>query len=66
MPLDHAEIDDPHGLASDATEWKFIFYAKHEGGVLLRIRDEADIDHAIPIVRMAYALANASEPDSTA
>ena len=66
LPLDHAEIDDPHGLASDATEWKFIFYAKHEGGVLLRIRDEADIDHAIPIVRMAYALANASEPDSTA
>jgi predicted transport protein len=62
LPLDHGEIEDPHGLASDATEWKFIFYAKHEGGVLLRINDEKDIGHAMPIIRMAYSLATASAP----
>ncbi len=32
------------------------FYAKHEG-VLLRIKGEQDIEHAIPIVRQAYSLA---------
>jgi predicted transport protein len=61
LPLDHSEIEDPHGLSEDATEWKFLFYAKHEGGVLLRIKDDQDIDHAMPIIRYAFALvANAS------
>ncbi len=57
LPLDHSEIEDPHGLSEDATEWKFLFYAKHEGGVLLRIKDEQDIEHALPIIRVAYSLA---------
>lgn len=60
LPLDHAEIDDPHGLASDATEWKFLFYAKYEGGVLLRIKQVQDIEHAMPIIRQAYSLIAAS------
>jgi uncharacterized protein with ParB-like and HNH nuclease domain/predicted transport protein len=55
LPLDHSEIQDPHGLSEDATEWKFLFYAKHEGGVLLRIKVEQDIEHALPIIRQAYA-----------
>jgi uncharacterized protein with ParB-like and HNH nuclease domain/predicted transport protein len=57
LPLDHSEIEDPHGLSEDATEWKFLFYAKYEGGVLLRIKDEQDIEHALPIIRQAYSLA---------
>jgi uncharacterized protein with ParB-like and HNH nuclease domain/predicted transport protein len=57
LPLDHSEIEDPHGLSEDATEWKFLFYAKHEGGVLLRIKDEQDIEHAMPVIRQAYSLA---------
>lgn len=57
LPLDHAEIEDPHGLASDATEWKFLFYAKYEGGVLLRIKEEQDIEHALPIIRQAHSVA---------
>jgi len=59
LPLNHSEIDDPHGLSQDATVWKFLFYAKHEGGVLLRIREPIDIEHAMPIIRQAYALASA-------
>jgi predicted transport protein len=58
LPLDHGEVNDPHGLASDATEWKFLFYAKYEGGVFLKIQDEQDIDYAMPIIRQAYALAS--------
>jgi predicted transport protein len=56
LPLDHAEIDDPHGLAQDATEWKFVVNAKHEGGVLLRISDADQIDHAMPIIRQAFVM----------
>jgi uncharacterized protein with ParB-like and HNH nuclease domain/predicted transport protein len=63
LPLDHSEIEDPHGLSEDATEWKFLFYAKHEGGVLLRIKEEQDIEHAIPIIRQAYSLASPASPD---
>jgi predicted transport protein len=57
LPLDHSEIEDPYGLSEDAKEWKFLFYAKHEGGVLLRIKQERDIEHALPIIRQAYSLA---------
>lgn len=60
LPLDHAEIEDPHNLASDATEWKFLVNAKYEGGVLLRIDSEQDIAHAIPIIRQSYSLAAAT------
>jgi predicted transport protein len=63
LPLDHSEIEDPHGLSEDATEWKFLFYAKHEGGVLLRIKDEQDVEHAMPIIRHAYSLAAPASPD---
>lgn len=54
LPLDHTEIEDPHGLSEDATEWKFLFYARYEGGVLLRIKTVDDIEHAMPIVRQAF------------
>ena len=56
LPLDHAEIDDPHGLAQDATEWKFFVNAKYEGGVLLRIKESGQIDHAMPIIRQAFVM----------
>jgi len=57
LPLDHSEISDPHGQAKDATEWKFFFYAKYNGGVTLDIEKPSDLDHAMPIVRQAYSVA---------
>jgi predicted transport protein len=63
LALDHAEIDDPHGLAHDANEWKFLVNAKHEGGVILRVVAEEDIANALPIIRQAFA--KASAPQST-
>lgn len=65
LPLDHSEIEDPHELSENATEWKFLFYAKHEGGVLLRIKETQDIDHALPIIRQAYSLAASASTDSS-
>jgi predicted transport protein len=57
LPLDFNEIDDPHSIADDATEWKFFFYAKHEGGVSIRINEMEQISQALPIIKQAYNLA---------
>ena len=57
LPLDFNEIDDPLGLAEDATQRKFFFYANYEGGVSLRIEDDASIELAMPIIRQALAAA---------
>jgi len=55
LPLDFNEVDDPAGIARDATEWKFFFHAQHEGGVSLSINDFTDIDRALPMIRQAFA-----------
>lgn len=56
LPLDFNEINDPSGLAEDATQWKFFFYAKYEGGVALQLNEAEDIDLAMPIIRQAYTM----------
>jgi inorganic pyrophosphatase len=58
LPLDYGEIDDPTGLAEDATEWKFLSYAQYEGGVVLKVSDCHDINRAMPIIRQAHASAS--------
>ena len=55
LALDFNEVDDPEGIANDATERNFFFYAKHEGGVYLKLRNRADIEQVAPIIRQAYA-----------
>lgn len=65
LPLDHSETEDPHGRSRDATEWKFLVYAKREGGVLLRIKDSLDIDQALPIIGQAYSLAAPASMDGS-
>jgi predicted transport protein len=54
FPLDFHEIEDPSGLAQDATQWKFFIHARHEGGVSLRVGDVAAIDTALPLIRQAH------------
>jgi predicted transport protein len=55
LALDFNEIDDPSGLAQDATQREFFVNARHEGGVSLRVRDESAIESAIPLIHQAYA-----------
>ena len=57
LPLEFNEIDDAHGIASDATEWKFFFYAKYEGGVSVRIDEKKQIEQALPIIKQAFNFA---------
>jgi predicted transport protein len=51
---DFNEIDDPSGLAQDATQWKFFIHARHEGGVSLNLGEAAAIERALPLIRQAY------------
>ena len=55
LALDFDEIDDPSGLAQDATQWKFLVNARHEGGVLLSVSNVAEIESVLPLVRQAHA-----------
>ena len=58
VPLDFNEVVDPEGVAEDATRWKFLFYAKYEGGVTVGVKTIADIEPAIGIIRQAYAVSS--------
>ncbi len=57
LPLDFNEVDDSTGFAQDATEWTFFVNAKHEGGVCLHVRQDEDVDRAVPIIRQAHTVA---------
>jgi predicted transport protein len=59
LPLDFNEVEDPGGIAQDASEFKFFFYANYEGGVTVSIGDRADIPKALPLIRQAHLIANA-------
>jgi uncharacterized protein with ParB-like and HNH nuclease domain/predicted transport protein len=56
LALDFNEVDDPLGLAKDATEKKFFVHARHEGGVSMTIWDVDAIDKSLPIIRQALAI----------
>ena len=54
LALDFNEIDDPSGLAQDATQWKFFINARHEGGVSVRVDDFPAIVRSLPLIRQAH------------
>jgi predicted transport protein len=57
LALDFNEVDDPSGLAQDATQREFFIHARHEGGVALSVSDERSIESAVPLIRQAHAAA---------
>lgn len=57
LPLDFSEVEDTHEIARDATEYSFIMYATYDGGVLMWIENESDVEDAMPIIRQAFRLA---------
>lgn len=54
---DFNEIDDPTGIAQDASEWRYFLNAAHGGGVTMTLSTPEDVAKAIPIVRQAHTLA---------
>lgn len=59
LALDFNEVEDPAGIAQDATQWTWFVNAQHAGGVSVRISEPADVDKAMPLIRQAYAVASA-------
>jgi predicted transport protein len=57
LALDFNEVDDPAGIAEDASQRKFIVNALHEGGVYVDLQMEADVDKALPMIHQARELA---------
>jgi uncharacterized protein with ParB-like and HNH nuclease domain/predicted transport protein len=54
MNLDFDEVDDPSGIARDASDQAFITNASESGGVMFSVTDASQISAAIHIVRQAY------------
>ena len=59
LTRDFNEVDDPAGMAQDATQWTWFVHAQHAGGVSVRISEPGDIDKAMPLIRQAHAVASA-------
>jgi len=59
VPMDFNEIDDPSGIAKDASQRAFFVNAVYEGGVSIPICEAADIERALPIIRQARELTDA-------
>ena len=57
LHLDFNEIDDPSGIAQDATQWKFFFHAIYEGGVLVTVSSKDEIGSAAALVKQAHVAA---------
>jgi predicted transport protein len=58
VALDFNEVDDPTGLAKDATEKKFFVHARYEGGISMSIWNVDAIEKALPIIRQAHTSSN--------
>jgi uncharacterized protein with ParB-like and HNH nuclease domain/predicted transport protein len=52
--IDFADIDDPSGVARDASDYAFITNASESADVLLSLNAVADIPAAMHVVRQAY------------
>jgi predicted transport protein len=53
LNLDFNEVDDPSGIAEDASEYKFFANAEYEGGVHFSIWAPEQIENALPLLRQA-------------
>ena len=58
LALDFHEAEDPKGIANDTSHRKFFIYAQYEGGVNIQIWTADHIEHALPMIRQAHALAS--------
>ena len=58
LAMNFDEVDDPSGIAKDATERKFIVHARYEGGVSVNVSSVDMIDSVMPLIRQAYAASN--------
>ena len=56
LALDFNEVEDPRGIAKDASQRTFFIYAQYDGDVYIHVWNADDIERALPIIRQAHAL----------
>ncbi len=54
LNIDFDDIDDPSGLAYDASNRAFVMYASESGGVLFNLYRKMDVHAAVHLIRQAY------------
>ena len=54
MNMDFDEIDDPSGVARDASDYAFISNASESGDVIFSLKDASQVQAAVHIVLQAY------------
>ncbi len=55
LPLSFDEVDDPDGLAADATNWSWLPNVTHRDcGVVVDVRRKEQIDSVLRMIRQAY------------
>jgi predicted transport protein len=59
LALDYNEVEDPMGIARDASEKAFFVNAVYECGVYVLARELTDLDEAMRLIRQAHALVSA-------
>lgn len=56
IAIEYNEVVGPNGFAQDATDYTFVVNASCQGGVLINLRDETQIDRAVAIAGQAREL----------
>ncbi|WP_209427683.1 DUF262 and DUF1524 domain-containing protein [Pararhodobacter sp. SW119] len=56
IALDFNEVEGHDGFAQDTADYTFVVNASHQGGVLVVVHDEGDIDRAMVLVSQAREL----------
>ncbi|MBI1353376.1 MAG: DUF262 domain-containing protein [Acidobacteria bacterium] len=59
LALDFNEVDDPHSVAQDASDFKFFVHAQYDGGVFVSVSVPEDVAKALPVIQQARTLLSA-------
>ncbi|MCA9774981.1 MAG: hypothetical protein KC466_21355, partial [Myxococcales bacterium] len=54
--IDHSEVDGPDETVRDTANYSFVTNASYQGGVLINLRSEAQLDLAMRVIIGAHAL----------
>jgi len=54
--IDHSEVDGPDETVRDTANYSFVTNASYQGGVLINLRSEAQLDLAMRVITQAHAL----------
>jgi predicted transport protein len=53
LDLDFNELTDSSGIAQDASKYRFFVNAQHSGGVFIEVSTTADLERALPTIRLS-------------